>query len=81
MNTNNITSNSAPPSGGLRGGVVIEVGGERHRLVKEPIDAKTLTPQCDKCSLFNEDCGLLCTEYVDKSNNSYYFVKENEEFG
>jgi hypothetical protein len=61
--------------------VIIEVGGERHRLVKEPIDAKTLTPQCDKCSLFNEDCGLLCTEYVDKSNNSYYFVKENEEFG
>ena len=59
--------------------VITEVGGERHRLVREPCEEGKQYPLCEKCSLLNEDCGLCCGEYSENYDFSYYFIKENED--
>lgn len=73
------TSNPAPPYGGLRGAVVIEVGGKRHHLVRVPHYGKYERPQCERCSLSLRDCDLCCEQFKDDYHYNYWFEEENED--
>lgn len=60
--------------------VIIEVGGESHRLVRELKDSSSDPFHCDTCSLNGEDCLLACIEYAEDSRYDYYFIKEEEDY-